>query len=107
MFIGKVAGHLVTTQKEPPMADAKLLLIEAYSGAGAGAKELKPTGKMLVAVDFLGAGRGEYVMITQGSSARMTERTRSMPVDAIVVGIVDSVSLHDQILQRGDGSLGD
>ncbi len=107
MFIGKVAGHLVTTQKEAPMADAKLVVVEAYTGAGPGAAAIEPTGKVLVAVDFLGAGKGEYVMVTQGSSARMTERTRTMPVDAIVVGIVDSVALQGKTLSRGDGTLAD
>jgi microcompartment protein CcmK/EutM len=105
MFIGKVSGHLVTTQKEPGMANSKLVVIEAYSGASPGEPAVKPTGKVLVAIDSLGAGVGEFVLVTQGSSARMTERTKTMPVDAVVVGIVDSVRLHDRVLSRSDGSL--
>jgi len=105
MFIGKVSGHLVTTQKEPNMADSKLVVVEACSGAAAGKAALAPTGKVLVAIDSLGAGVGEYVLVTQGSSARMTEQTKTMPVDAIVIGIVDSVRLQDRILSRADGTL--
>lgn len=96
MFIGKVTGHLVTTQKEPPMAEAKLLVVEAYTASGPGADDLQPTGKVLVAVDFLGAGAGAYVLVTQGSSARLSSRTRNMPVDAIVVGIIDAVQLQQK-----------
>lgn len=105
MFIGKVTGHLVTTQKEAAMADAKLLVVEAYSGASPGEAAIQPTGKVLIAIDSLGAGAGEYVLITQGSSARMTELTKSMPVDAVVIGIIDSVRLGDQTFSQADGSL--
>jgi len=105
MFIGKVTGQIVTTQKEPNMADAKLLVVEAYSANTAGDEALQPTGRVLVAIDSLGAGSGEYVLVTQGSSARMTEQTKTMPVDAVVIGIVDSVQVRDQLLQRADGTL--
>jgi ethanolamine utilization protein EutN len=70
MFIGKVTGQLVTTQKESNMADSKLLVVEAYNASGAGESSLRPTGRVLVAVDSLGAGAGEFVLVTQGSSAR-------------------------------------
>jgi len=105
MFIGRVTGHLVTTQKEPAMADSKLVVVEACSGAGPAEPALKATGKVLVAVDSLGAGVGEFVLVTQGSSARLTERTRTMPVDAVVIGIVDTVRLQDRVLRRADGTL--
>ena len=105
MFIGKVTGHLVTTQKEPTMAEAKLLVVEAYSAGGPGDAALKGTGRVLVAVDSLGAGTGEYVLVTQGSSARLTERTKTMPVDAVVIGIVDTVRMQDRVLCRTDGTL--
>jgi ethanolamine utilization protein EutN len=105
MFIGKVTGHLVTSQKEPTMADSKLVVVEAHSGAAPGQPDLKSTGKVLVAIDSLGAGVGEYVLVTQGSSARMTERTKTMPVDAVVIGIVDTVRINDRVLRRGDGTL--
>ena len=105
MFIGRVTGHLVATQKEPNIADAKLLVVEAYSVSSPGEAGLKATGRVLVAIDSLGAGTGEYVLVTQGSSARMTEQTKTMPVDAVVIGIVDAVRLHDRVLRRSNGSL--
>ncbi len=54
MFIGRVTGQIVTTQKEPAMATAKLAVVEAYSAGGPGAATLSPTGRVLVAVDSLG-----------------------------------------------------
>jgi ethanolamine utilization protein EutN len=104
MFIGRVTGALVTSQKEPSIDHAKLLVVEAYEATTAG-DALKATGKVLVAIDRLGAGAGEYVLVTQGSSARLTEETKNMPVDAIVIGIVDAVQLRNKQLSRGDGSL--
>ena len=105
MFIGKVTGQVVTTQKEPSLATAKLAVVEAYVAGGPGATPLAPTGRILVAVDSLGAGIGEFVLVTQGSSARLTEPTKTMPIDAVVIGLVDTVRLGDRVLCRGDGTL--
>ena len=105
MFIGKVIGHVVATQKEPGIAEAKLLTVEAYSAAAPGKPILEPTGRILVTIDSLGAGVGEFVLVTQGSSARLTEWSRSMPVDAVVIGIVDTVRLGDNVLCRSEGTL--
>lgn len=106
MFIGKVLGPLVTAQKEPAMAEAKLLVIEAYNAAGPASGDLQATGKVLVAIDMLGAGVDEYVLVTQGSSARLTETTKNMPVDAIVIGIVESVQMGKTVHSRSAGTLG-
>ncbi len=106
MFIGRVTGHVVTTQKEPSIAEVKLLVVEACNAEGPGGAGLKPTGRVLVAIDSLGAGVGEFVLVTQGSSARMTEQTKTMPVDAVVIGIIDAVRLQDRVLRRVDGTLG-
>src|SRR5512142_2435541 len=105
MFIGKVIGHLTATQKEPAMAQGKLLVVEAYNASTPGEADLKPTGRVLVAIDSLGAGVGEFVLVTQGSSARLTELTKAMPVDAVVIGVIDTVRLEDQVLRRADGTL--
>ncbi len=105
MFIGKVRGAVVATQKEPRMREAKMLLVEALTAGADGQPELRPTGKMLVALDALGAGEGEYVLVTQGSSARMTEMTKTMPVDAVVIGIVDAVTIGPRVMSRTDGTL--
>jgi ethanolamine utilization protein EutN len=105
MFIGKVTGHVVATHKEPNIAESKLLVVEAYSAAAPGESTLRATGRVLVAIDSLGAGTGEFVLVTQGSSARMTEKTKTMPVDAVVIGIVDTVRMQDRVLCRTDGTL--
>jgi microcompartment protein CcmK/EutM len=54
-------------------------------------KSLVTTGRTFVAVDMLGAGVGDMVLLTQGSSARMTSETKNMPIDAVIIGIVDQV----------------
>ncbi len=105
MFIGKVTGHIVTTQKEGTLGSAKLLVVEAYNAASPAEPALKPTGRVLVAIDSLGAGTGDVVLVTQGSSARLTELTKTMPVDAVVIGIVDTVRLRDRVLRGADGTL--
>ena len=91
MFIAKVTGSLVSTQKVSTMVGYKLLIVEPYRLEPKQRKSLATTGRTFVAVDTLGAGQGDYVLITQGSSARMTAETNSMPIDCVVVGIVDQV----------------
>jgi ethanolamine utilization protein EutN len=91
MFIAKVTGSLVATQKVGAMVGNKLLLVEPYRVDVDDRKRLKTTGRTFVVVDSLGSGVGEYVLITQGSSARLTPETKSLPIDAVVIGIVDTV----------------
>jgi len=91
MFLAKVIGNVVATQKNPKFQGMKLLLVQPYiSSEGA----LKPSGSSVVAVDSVGAGLGECVLFTQGSSARLTPATKDAPVDAVIVGIVDSVEVN-------------
>jgi len=93
MFLAKVIGNVVATQKDPKLVGSKLLLIQPYI-----AKEgaLVASGSSIVAVDGLGAGNGECVLFTQGSSARLTPETREAPIDAVIVGIVDTVEVEGQ-----------
>jgi len=91
MFIAKVTGSLVATQKVAAMVGNKLLLVEPYRVDVDDRKRLKTTGRTFVVVDSLGSGVGEYVLITQGSSARLTPETKSLPIDAVIIGIVDTV----------------
>jgi ethanolamine utilization protein EutN len=54
-----------------------------------------------VAVDTVGAGEGEFVLITQGSSARLTPQTKNLPIDTVIIGIVDTVQVdQNQIFHR-------
>ncbi|MEM9657019.1 MAG: EutN/CcmL family microcompartment protein [Planctomycetota bacterium] len=93
MFLAKVTGSLVATQKVEAMRGQKLLLVEPYRVDPEDRKRLVSTGRSLVAVDGLGAGVGEIVLITQGSSARFTPETKELPIDTVVIGIVDRVSV--------------
>ncbi|HXK12122.1 MAG TPA: EutN/CcmL family microcompartment protein [Vicinamibacteria bacterium] len=97
MFVAKVIGNVVATQKDPKLTGAKLLLIQPYiTRDGA----LVASGSSIVAVDSLGAGTGECVLFTQGSSARLTPATKEAPVDAVVVGIVDTVEVEGKEVAR-------
>ncbi len=91
MFIAKVTGALVATQKVKAIVGYKLLIVEPYRLEDKKRKSLVTTGRTFIAVDLLGAGVGDYVLITQGSSARLTPETQNMPIDAVVVGIIDNV----------------
>ena len=91
MFLAKVTGFLVATQKVSTMVGYKLLVVEPYRLESQQRQSLITTGRTFIAVDTLGAGEGEFVLITQGSSARMTPETKNLPIDTVVVGIVDQV----------------
>jgi len=95
MFVAKVTGSLVATQKTVAMVGHKLLVIEPYRIDDA-RRGMKSAGRTLVAVDTVGAGEGEMVLITQGSSARLTPETKNLPVDAVIIGIVDTVHVDQQ-----------
>jgi microcompartment protein CcmK/EutM len=94
MFIAKVTGALVSTQKVEAMRGYKLLVVEPLRVEPVERKSLVGTGRTFVAVDTLGAGLGDVVLLTQGSSARLTPETKNMPVDAVIVGIVDQVHVE-------------
>ncbi len=97
MFIAKVIGNVVATQKNDKFLGMKLLLIQPYVGRGG---RLEVSGSSVVAVDSVGAGVGECVLFTQGSSARLTPVTKDAPVDAVIVGIVDSVEVEGKLLEK-------
>ncbi len=90
MFVAKVTGSLVSTQKTAAMVGYKLLVVEPYR-LDDDRHTLRSAGRTFVAVDTVGAGEGEYVLVTQGSSARLTPETENLPVDTVIIGIVDSV----------------
>ncbi|MDE2489742.1 MAG: EutN/CcmL family microcompartment protein [Elusimicrobia bacterium] len=85
MIFARVAGTVVCTLKDEKLTGSKLLLVQPVDLAGS------PKGNPLVAVDSVGAGEGELVLLAQGSSARQTSRTESRPVDAVIFAIVDTV----------------
>jgi len=85
MIFARVTGTVVCTLKDEKLVGSKLLLVQPVDLAGS------PKGNPLVAVDSVGAGEGELVLIVQGSSARQTTRTEGRPVDAVIFAIVDTV----------------
>lgn len=87
MLLGKVVGTVVCDQRVRTMAGSKLLIVEKvdYKGESSGGYE--------IAVDAVGAGTNDVVLYTMESSARQTEITKDRPVDAVIVGIVDTVEL--------------
>lgn len=93
MFLARITGSLVSTQKVASMVGQKLLIVEPLRVDEKDAKSLKPTGRTFVVVDTVGAGEGEVVLCVQGSSARYTPETKILPVDAAIIGIVDQVQV--------------
>ncbi|MCA9134623.1 MAG: EutN/CcmL family microcompartment protein [Planctomycetales bacterium] len=94
MFVAKVTGSVVATEKVEAMRGHKLLVVEPYRLEQEGREQLTTTGRTFVAVDMLGAGVGDFVLIVQGSSARFTPETQKLPIDCVVIGIVDSVNIE-------------
>jgi ethanolamine utilization protein EutN len=98
MFLARVTGSVVATQKVASMTGHKLLTVEPVRVDPATRTRLVPTGRTYVVVDTVGAGQGEMVLIVQGASARYTPQTDKLPVDATIIGIVDSVNVENQVL---------
>jgi len=94
MFIGKIVGSVVATQKTESMRGSKLMMIEPYVVDPKTRDRLITTSRSLIAVDVVGAGEGQFVLAVQGSSARMTPETKPLPVDCTIIGVIDSVVLQ-------------
>ncbi len=97
MFLAKVIGNVVATQKNAKFQGMKLLLIQPYINKD---QALVQSGSSVVAVDSVGAGLGECVLFTQGSSARLTPTTKDAPVDCVIVGIVDTVEVEGRKVEK-------
>jgi microcompartment protein CcmK/EutM len=98
MFLAKVTGLVVATQKVATMTGHKLLTVEPLRVDPQQRDRLVGTGRTFVVVDTVGAGLHEMVLIVQGSSARMTPETEKLPVDATIIGIVDSVNVENKTI---------
>ena len=100
MLFARVTGNVVCTRKEEKLIGAKLLLVQPVD------LENKPKGNPLVAVDSVGAGEGELVLIVSGSSARQTRQTENSPVDCTIFAIVDSIEKGGSTIFRKSGDKG-
>jgi ethanolamine utilization protein EutN len=87
MILARIVGTVVSTRKDPRLDGKKLLVVKPISPEGA------DESGYLVAVDSVGAGAGETVLVVSGSSARMAAECKDRPVDAAIIGIVDEVKL--------------
>lgn len=103
MFLARVTGSIVATQKVASMTGHKLLVVEPYRVDEKSRDRLVSTGRTFVVVDTLGAGVGELVLVCQGSSARLTPETEKLPIDAVVIGLVDSVDIGGESIFRSHG----
>lgn len=96
MFLARVIGSVVSTKKDEVMKGHKLLLLRPMLVDESDPAKFRPGSNTLVAVDAMGAGNGELVLFCQGSSARQTSGMKQLPIDAAVVGIVDSVDVMNR-----------
>jgi ethanolamine utilization protein EutN len=94
MYLGKVIGSVVSTKKEESMKGRKLLMVRPMLVDPEDPSRFKSGNNTIVVIDTLGAGEGELVMFAQGSSARQAKGLKSIPVDAAIVGLVDSVTIQ-------------
>jgi microcompartment protein CcmK/EutM len=91
MNLARVRGTVVATNRSDKVAGARWLLVEESDQKGAG------KGEYLVALDMVGADRGQLVLLTQGSSCRWTARTDDRPMDTLVVAIVDTIDVGGEV----------
>jgi ethanolamine utilization protein EutN len=89
MLLARIVGTVVATRKDPRLVSCTMLLARAVDPNG------KNEGNHLVAIDTVDAGIGDTVLIVSGSSARMAAGMKDLPVDAVVVGVVDHVDVPE------------
>ena len=94
MILGRVIGTVWATRKDEQTVGMKFLLVREVE------LDLTPTSSFVVAVDSVGAGVGEIVLVAQGSSGRQTELTRNKPVDAVIMAIVDRLDVDEDEVEE-------
>ncbi|MBE7500656.1 MAG: EutN/CcmL family microcompartment protein [Verrucomicrobia bacterium] len=98
MFLAKVEGSVVATKKDAAMSGRKLLLVRPMLVDDKDPTQFRAGTNTIVAVDTVGAGLGELVMFCQGSSARLAPGLKEAPVDAVIIGIVDTVDVLGKVI---------
>ena len=93
MFLAKVEGSVVATKKDASMSGRKLLLLRPQLVDEKDPTKFRPGVNTIIAVDSVGAGVGEMLLFCQGSSARLAPNLKDAPVDAVIIGIVDTVDV--------------
>jgi ethanolamine utilization protein EutN len=98
MFLARVIGSVVSTKKDEAMTGKKLLVVRPMLIDGDHPKTFKPGQNTIVAVDTVGAGKGDLVMFCQGSSARQASNLKALPVDAAITALVDTVEILGEVI---------
>jgi ethanolamine utilization protein EutN len=96
MRLAKVVGQVVATVKEDGLSSFKLLMLQDATGA----TPARTSGPVYVAIDLVGAGEGELVLVVSGSGARACAESKAAPVDSAVVAIADSVIRNGDVTYR-------
>lgn len=104
MYLGQVIGSVVATKKDESMRGRKLLMVRPMLVDPEDSSRFKPGNNTIIAIDTLGAGEGEMVMLAQGSSARQAQGLKALPVDAAIVGLVDTVNIQGKTTYESSGS---
>ena len=99
MFLGKVIGTVWSTKKDDKLVGAKFLLVRELD------IDLNEMERFVIAVDSVGAGDGEVVIVASGSSSRMTTFTKDKPVDAVIMAIVDKLDISVRELLEEESDL--
>jgi microcompartment protein CcmK/EutM len=99
MILARIVGTVVATRKDERLVSNKLLIARPIDPHG------KAEGTYLVAVDTVDAGFGETVLIVSGSSARMASGLKDCPVDAAIVGIVDTIQIKDAAVEPNQSAV--
>lgn len=94
MKLALVIGSTISTIKDENLSGRKLLIVREADTTG------KPGGAPFVAADTVGAGTGDLVLVTMGSSARYTQITHDSPVDAVIIGVIDSLEESGKVTYR-------
>jgi ethanolamine utilization protein EutN len=92
MLFARIVGNVVCTHKDDKLVGSKLLLVQPVG------LDDKPRGNVLVAIDSVGAGEGELVLLVQGSYARQSQKTENNPVDCTIFAIVDTIEKEGKVV---------
>ncbi len=94
MQLAKIVGTVVSTKKDERLEGLTLHIVRYIDTDG------KPTGSFVIAVDSVGAGTGEIVLVAAGSSARQTNITKDKPVDTVIMAIVDELEIDGKTVYQ-------
>lgn len=102
MFLAKVVGQVVSTQKDSRLVGQKLAVLRPLQVGDETSSSLLETKNTVVAVDACSAAVGQIVMYAQGSSARQADGMKELPIDAAIIGIVDNVEAFSKTVYKSE-----